>query len=132
LDKKSIIEYLKENNLKDIEEIDYKEGVYVLRFFYDFDEDEIKAARAYTKDESEEEEESDIWYQEYFLPYLNDIAVDNVGDLIQDLTEKEDFEAQFVSYDLDFENYDYNEFITIFYNKGLNIQIEDILDELKI
>lgn len=132
MEKKSIVKYLKESNLTDIEEVEYKEGVYVLRFFYDFDPAEIKAASAYAKDESGEEEKSDIWYQEYFLPYLNDIAVDNIGELLQELTENEDFEAQFVSYDLDSENYEYNEVIAIFYDKALNIQIEDVLDSLKI
>ena len=131
MEKSSIVNYLKENKLTDIEEVEYKAGIYVLRFFYDFDQTEIKAGKAYAKDESGEEE-NQIWYQEYFLPYLSDIAVDNIGELLQELAEGKDFEAQFVSYDLDLENYGYNEFIAIFYDKAMNIQIEDVLDELKI
>lgn len=132
MNKKAIIETLEKNNLSEIEEIEYKEGVAVLRFFYDFDEDEIKAARAYSNDESEDEENGDIWYEEFFLPYLNDLAVDNVGEVIEEIMEDLDVDAQFVSYDMDEEEYNYNEFIAVFFSKGETLEIETVLDELEM
>lgn len=132
MDKKAIIEALEKNDLYELEEIEYKEGVVVLRFFYDFDEDEIEAARAYSNDESEDEENGETWYEEYFLPYLNDLAVDNVGEVIEDIMEGLDIDAQFVSYDMDEEEYNYNEFIAVFFPKGQAVEIETVLDELEM
>lgn len=132
MNKKGIQEYLANNGLTEIEEIEYKNDTYVLRFFYDFDEDEINAARAYANDESEDEENGDIWYEEFFLPYLSDVAVDNVGDMMEEIMEEFDTDAQFVSYEMDEEEYSYNEFIAAFYKKGEEKDIEDILEELEI
>lgn len=130
MDKKKIIGFLKKNNLRGIEELKHDDNVLVLQFYYDFDETEINAAKCYANDESEDEAEGDIWYEEYFKPYLNDLAVDNVGEIIEELIDKGEVQAQYVSYDLDDENYEYNEFIAIFYDNGTEVNIEDILDEL--
>lgn len=130
MDKKKITDFLKRNNLSDIEELKYDDNVLVLRFYYDFDEPELESAKSYANDESEDEEEGDIWYQEFFKPYLNDLAVDNVGEIIEELMDKEEVEAQYVSYDIDDENYVYNEFIGVFYNSDAEVKIEEILDEL--
>lgn len=132
MNKKGIQEHLANNGLTEIEEIEYKNDAYVLRFFYDFDKDEINAARAYANDESEDEENGDIWYEEFFLPYLSDVAVDNVGDMMEEIMEEFDIEAQFVSYEMDEEEYSYNEFIAAFFKKGEEKDIEQILEELEI
>ena len=121
---------LEKNQLSQIEEVEYKEGAVVLRFFYDFDEDEIKAARAYSNDESEDEENGDAWYEEFFLPYLYDIAVDNAGEVVEEIMEELNVNAQFVSYEMDEEEYSYNEFIAVFCPKGNAIEIEQVLEEL--
>ncbi|GLC32147.1 hypothetical protein [Clostridium omnivorum] len=132
MNKKGIQEHLANNGLTEIEEIEYKNDAYVLRFFYDFDKDEINAARAYANDESEDEENGDIWYEEFFLPYLSDVAVDNVGDMMEEIMEEFDIDAQFVSYEMDEEEYSYNEFIAAFFKKGEEKDIEQILEELEI
>lgn len=132
MNKSFIKESLEKNNLSGIEEIEYKEDAFIVRFFYDFDEDEVEAARAYASDESDDEENGDIWYEEFFLPYLSDLAVDNVGEYIEDIMEKLDVDAQFVSYDMDEEEYSYNEFIAAFFPKGKSIEIEQVLDELEL
>jgi hypothetical protein len=131
MDKGKIIEFLQNNGMSEVTELPYKDDIFVVRFFYDFDEDELKAAKAFAKDESEEEEESEVWYDEYFLPYLNDIAIDNTGEIIEDAIEEFDIQAQYVSYEADVENHDYCEFIAAFYKES-NIEIETILDELNI
>jgi hypothetical protein len=132
VNKKGIQEYLSNNGLTEIEELEYKGEACVLRFFYDFDEEEINAARAYSNDESEDEENGDIWYEEFFLPYLSDVAVDNVGDVMEDIMEEFDCDAQFVSYEMDEEEYSYNEFIAVFFKKGEEKDIEQVLEELEL
>jgi hypothetical protein len=132
MNKEKIKGYLEQNDLTDIEELTYKENTVVLRFFYDFDEDELKSARAYANDESEAEAESKDWYEEYFLPYLNDLAIDNTGEIIEEVMEEFEIEAQYISYEADMENHEYCEFIAVFFKKEDNIEIETVLDELKI
>lgn len=131
MNKEEIINYLEENGLSDIEDLEYKGNAVVLRFTFDFDEDEINAAKAYADDESEDETEEDTWYDDFFLPYLNELAIDNVGEIIEESMEELELESQFVSYEVDRENYNYNEFIAVFYKRGLEIDIDEVLEELE-
>jgi hypothetical protein len=132
MDKVKILNYLNSNELSEIEELPYKDDALVVRFFYDFDEDEIKSAKAYANDESEGEKEDDEWYEEFFLPYLNDLAIDNVGEILEDSMEELNLDVQYISYEADSENYDYCEFIAVFFEKGENIEIEDVMDKLEL
>ncbi|MFL0267752.1 hypothetical protein [Candidatus Clostridium radicumherbarum] len=132
MNKDAIIKILSENNLTSIEEIPYNDEVTVLRFFYEFDEDEIEAAKAYSNDESKDEENKDEWYEEFFLPYLNDLAVDNVGEIIEDIMDKLNIDSQFVSYEMDEEEYSSSEFIAAFSEQGKLKEIEDILEDLEL
>ena len=131
INKEKLITYLEENGIEEIEELKVKNDLVVLRLFYDFDEDEIKAATAYANDE-ESDEESDEWNDEYYLPYLNDVAVDNVGSIIEDSFEEFDIEGQFASYDVDKENSDYCEFIAAFFEKDSDYDLDEIIDELNL
>jgi len=134
MDKIGILNYLKENGLGDAEELAYKDDIFVVNFFYDFDEEEIKSAKAYSNDESKEEEkeEGEIWYEEFFLPYLNDLAVDNVGEVIEEIMGKFNIDGQYVSYEMDEEAHECNEFVAIFHEKGKEINIEKIIEELNL
>lgn len=132
MDKNKIKEYLEKNDFTDMEELSYKDNVMVLRFFYDFDDAELESARAYANDESEAEEKSEEWYEEYFLPYLNDLAIDNTGEIIEEAMEDLGVEAQYISYEADIENHEYCEFIAVFFNKEDDVEIEKVLDELNI
>lgn len=131
MNKEKITKYLEENGLNDIEALEYNGNAVVLRFNFDFDEDEINAAKAYAEDECEDESEGDTWYDDFFLPYLNELAIDNAGEVIEDLMEELDLEAQFVSYELDREEYNYNEFIAVFYENGSEIDIDEVLEKLE-
>ena len=131
INKEKLISYLEENGIEEIEELKVKNDLVVLRLFYDFDEDEIKAATAYANDE-ESDEKSDEWNDEYYLPYLNDVAVDNVGSIIEDSFEEFDIEGQFASYDVDKENSDYCEFIAAFFEKDSDYDLDEIIDELNL
>ncbi|ERI90122.1 hypothetical protein HMPREF1982_04062 [Clostridiales bacterium oral taxon 876 str. F0540] len=132
MNKEAIIETLEKNGLSEIEEIEYKENAIVLSFIYEFDNDEVEAAKAYANDESEDEENGDTWSEEFFLPYLNDLAVDNVGEIIENMMDEMQIDAQYISYELDEEEYSYNEFIAVFFPKGKAVEIEQILDELEM
>lgn len=131
-DKSKVIAFLEDNDLSEVDEIKCDEEALVLRFFYDFDRDEIEAAKSYANDECEEEEESEEWYEDYFLPYLNEIAIDNAGEVIEDLIDELDVQAQYITYETDKENYDYCEFIAVVYEKDKDCDIEEILDELEL
>lgn len=132
MDKGKIVGFLNENDISEVEEIKYKDNIFVARLYYDFDDDEIDAARNYAKDESEDEEGGEIWNEEFFLPYLNDVAIDNIGDIFEELMENLNIEVQYMSYDVDENQYDYSEIIAVFYDKDDNIDIETVLDDLKL
>ena len=134
MNKIEILNFLKENGLTDAEELNYKDGIFAVNFFYDFDEAETKSAKAYANDESEEGEEEggEVWYEEFFLPYLNDLAVDNVGEIIEEIMEKFNLDGQYVSYEMDEEAHECNEFVAIFHEKGKEVDIEKIIEELNL
>lgn len=130
MDKEKIISFLVDNGLEDVEELSYEDSV-VLRFYFDFDDSELNAARAYANDESEEEEESDPWYNEYYLTYLSELAVDSVGEIVEDLMDELNIEAQYTSYEIDKENCDYSEFVAVFYEKGKAVDLDEILEKIE-
>ena len=70
MDINNIIEILEENNLSEIEELKNEDGVVLVKFYLDFDEDILSAARSYANEESDYEAESSEWYKEFFIPYL--------------------------------------------------------------
>lgn len=126
---REIIEFLEKNDLSEVEEVDYKEGLLVLRFFYDFDKDELAAAKNYASDESEDTEEGEVWREEFYIPYLNDIAADNVGEIIEEAIEEFELVGQYVSYGVD-EEQEQNEFIAVFSKEDFDI--EEVLDKLDL
>ncbi len=130
MNKEKIIECLLKDGLSDIEDLNCEEAL-ALRFFYDFDEEEVKAAKAYANDECGDEVEGDKWYYEYFLPYLSDLAVDNVGETIENVMGELNIDAQYMTYELDKENHSYGEFVAVFYEKGKDIELDTILDKLE-
>lgn len=134
MNKEFIKEYLYENGYSDIEEIKSEnvDNCLILKFFYDFDDEEIKAARAYANDECEDEAEGEEWYGEFFGPYLSDLAADNTGEVLEDIMEKLEIKIQFASFELDEEDYGYNEIVAIFFEKDLDLDIDDVFEKLDI
>lgn len=124
-----IISYLEDNDLEDIEEIKRKSDYVVLKFYYDFDKEEINAAKAYSTEESDFEPESDEWYKEYYLPYLRDIAVDNVEAILEDIMEEYEIEAKYKELGMENVDSDYFKFITIFSDELTDSEMEDILND---
>ena len=75
MDKDAITEFLLENGLSDVDVVKEGENYVTMSFFYDFDKDEIDAARSYATEEGDYDESSIEWYSEFFLPYLTDIGL---------------------------------------------------------
>lgn len=131
IDKKGIIKFLRENQIEDLEEIKYKDEIYILRFYYDFDSCEIESAVNYANDECEEEREGEVWYNEFFKVYLNDIAIDNIGDILEDCMNEFNIGIQFITYDFDDEE-ESSEIVAIFYEDDKSVDIDKVVDDLKL
>ena len=132
LNKQNIINFLNENDLSDIVEIQYKKDTIALKFKYYYDEVEIEAATAYADEEGDFKQNQEDWYEEFFLPYLSDISADNVEDIMEECAEKMEIEYEFIGCDISEDAYEFNEFAVVFYGEDVNIEIDDILIELDI
>lgn len=130
--KSEVLNFLSESGLSEVEEIKYKSNILVVKFYYDFDKEELEAAKAYANEESDYDAESKEWLSEYVLPYLNDLATDNVGEIIEEVMEEFDIEGQYAAFDIDLNNYSYNEFIAVFTSQGEEIEIDDVMDDLNL
>lgn len=130
MNKNDVLEFLKENGLDDVEEISTKRNMVAIRFYYIFDEDELEAARGYANDESGDDENGESWNEEYYLPYLNDIAADNVGEIMEEIIEEFEVSGQYVSYDADVDENAKCEFIAVFSDEDFDI--EEVLEELDL
>jgi hypothetical protein len=130
--KSEVLNFLSESGLSEVEEIKYKSNILVVKFYYDFDKEELEAAKAYANEESDYDAESKEWLSEYVLPYLNDLATDNVGEMIEEAMEEFDIEGQYAAFDIDLNNYSYNEFIAVFTSQGEEIEIDDVMDDLNL
>lgn len=130
MNKIKIIDYLRQSaGIEDVEEIEYKPGFLVLRFFYSYDNDELDAARDYADKESSTENSEDQWYDEYYLPYMMDLAVDEVRDDIEELVESEEINVEYISYELDRDD-ESLEFIAVFADDTNEFDIDKVLEEL--
>ncbi|KAF5065939.1 hypothetical protein DSECCO2_268800 [anaerobic digester metagenome] len=169
--KELIVKALEAAELSDIEIIKEEDGLTLVRFYYDFDEDELTAAQKFAESEEEEEgfddgpaedmddeaeEESDLGdvldeieeedltdedlaydEEDEFLgdarqKYLSEIAIDHVGEILEEIQDDLEMEVQYVGYDMDDEEYESYEFVALIFEKGKGLNIEDILDELDI
>lgn len=124
-----IITYLEENGLGEVEEIKKVNGASIIKFYYDFDNDELAAARNYANDESDFEPESDEWYSEYYIPYLKDIATDNVEGICEDIIDEYEVRCKCKNVETQKGNGEYFEFIAIISERLEDSELEDMLNE---
>lgn len=129
MDSSEIISYLEENGLADVEEVKQDDEHVIIKFYYDFDKEEISAAKSYSNEESDYEEESDEWYREYYIPYLKDIAIDNAESIIEDVMDE--FEVQCFLKDIGMESGEsgYFKFIISVSDSMDESELEDILND---
>lgn len=129
MDISEIINYLEKNDLTEIEELQQSSDNIVVQFYYDFDKDELNAAKSYSNEESDYESESDEWYNEYYIPYLNDIAIDNVESIIEEIIDEFEVEGKFKHIGMEKGNGDYSKFIAVFSESLNESELEDILND---
>lgn len=124
-----IIKILEENDLTEIEELKKENGVFLVKFFLDFDEDVLNAARSYSNEESDYEEESIEWLKEYFIPYLYEYGNDEVVDIIEEIVEELDICGEVMAFQIDSSNYEFIQFMALFTDGDHDISIEDVAKE---
>lgn len=124
-----IIEILDENYLTEIEELKRQDDIFLVKFFLDFDEDVLKAARSYSNEESDYEEESSEWYKEYFIPYLYEYGNDEVVDIIEEIVEELEISGEVMAFQIDSTNYESIQFMALFTEEDSDISIEDVAKE---
>ena len=130
LKKQYIIDFLNKNELSDISEIQYKKGTIALKFKYYYDDVEMEAATSFANEEGDFKQRQEEWFEEFFLPYLSDIAADNVEDIMEECAEDMEIEYEFIGCDISQDAYEFNEFAVVFYEEDSNIEIDDILMQL--
>lgn len=124
-----IISYLEDNGLEDVEEIKQKKNYVIIKFYYDFDKEELSAAKTYSTEESDFEPETDEWYNEYYIPYLKDIAVDNVESILEEIIDEYEVEAKYKEFGMENGDSVYFKFMAVFSDELTDAEMEDILND---
>ncbi|WP_312649355.1 hypothetical protein [Proteiniclasticum sp.] len=131
MNKESIIQYLENNGLTDIDILKDEEGLIVATAYYDFDDDEMEAGRAYAKDQVVEDDDESV-YTDYLMNYLVDLAVDNIGEIMEEFIEEEGIDAQYLTYEMDQDEMESIQVAMLFSKGDFDSDLEDILDELEM
>ena len=129
MDISEIKSFLEDNDLSDVEEIIQEDDYVLVKFYYDFDKEELSAAKSYSNEESDFEAESDEWYNEYYIPYLKEIAEDNVGSIIEDTAEEFEIEGRYRELGMESGDVGYLRFIAVFSEELNEEEMEDILND---
>jgi len=129
LDISEIKSFLEDNDLSDVEEIKQEDDYILLKFYYDFDKDELMAAKSYSNEESDFEAESDEWYNDYYIPFLKEIADDNVESIVEDAAEEFEIEGKYKSLVMESGELGYLRFVAVFSAEMDESEMEDILND---
>lgn len=132
MNKQKILNSLEKEGFKEIDEIEYNEQIKVFDFLYVFDEAELDAAKDYANENYDEANGEDEWYDEFFLPYLVDMASDNVRDTLEDICEEFELSGEFIMYEPDRENYEQMEFILVLAEQDVEFNVDEIIEELEL
>lgn len=124
-----VIGFLEDSGLSEIEELKASDNCIVVKFYYDFDKEEISAARAYANEESDLEEDSVDWYKDWYLSYLSDVAQDNVEEIIEELSEEFEAEVKFKSIEMDSNNSGYMKFMAVLSTDLEDLELEEVLND---
>lgn len=124
-----ILSILDQNNLSEIEELRNKEDHILVKFYFDFDDAVLNAARAYSNDESDYEAESKEWLSEYFIPYLYDYANDSVLEIIEEIVEEVDVAGELMAFQMDAKNSNFVQFMALFTEQENTLTIEEAVKD---
>ncbi|NFG27881.1 hypothetical protein FC777_12235 [Clostridium botulinum] len=122
-----IIEYLEKNGLSEVEEINITDEYILIKFFYDFDKEEIDAAENYANEDCDFDDDSDEWYNDFYMTYLNDIAMDNIESIIEEAMEDLDIEGKYRQIESETRNLGYVKFISAFANSDSEVDLDEVL-----
>lgn len=131
MDKAKVLDYLEDNDLEIIDDVDYENSL-VVKIVYEFDEPEINAAKSYANEETDFEENTMEWIKQGVISYLDDIAQDSVEDIMENLVEDLDVEVEFVGRDISVESYGYKEFLLAIASEDDELDIDKIMYDLNI
>lgn len=123
-----IVNFLNENELGDVEILKSEKDLLLVNFYFDFDGDLLSAAKAYA-DEECEDESSDTWEKEYYLPYLYDFCNDEVLSIVEDITEEFNIAGEFMAFQMKDRTAEYVQFMAIFTNEDSDILIEEVVKD---
>ncbi|AAK79031.1 hypothetical protein BJV85_002949 [Clostridium acetobutylicum] len=126
MNNKEILEFMVDEGISNLEEINYSNDIFIIKFHYNFDEYEIKAARAFADGECNKNENRGDWYSKYYLPFLNDIARDNVEAMVDDCMDEFSLKAECLIHDIKDEEAGYSEAIAAFSEVGNSFDIETV------
>jgi hypothetical protein len=132
LNKKAMLGYLEGQGLEEVDEIEYNDKIVVYNFFYSFDDAELEAAREYANENYEDAKGEDSWNEEFFLPYLTEMAADNIRDILEDMCAEFKTEGEFMVYELEQGRPEKCEFTIVLAEEGSEFDIEEIMDELDL
>ncbi|MDS0525750.1 hypothetical protein NNC19_08675 [Clostridium sp. SHJSY1] len=124
-----IIDFLEDNDISEIKELKSEEKYSIFNLFYDFDKEELSAAKAYANEESDVEEESDEWYRDWYLSYLYDVAKDNIEEILEDMDEEFGTSSLAKIIVSDASNTEYVKFVVLICNENFEGEIEEILND---
>ena len=131
MDISEIKSFLEDNDLSDVEEIKQEDDYILVKCYYDFDKEELLAAKSYSNEESDFEPESDEWYNEYYIPYLKEIAEDNIESIIEDTAEEFEIEGRYKELGMESGDLGYLRFLAVFSEELDEAEMEDILNDYK-
>lgn len=124
-----IVDYLESNGLTELEVVKSTKEYIAVKFCYDYDKDEISAAEAYSNEEGDCEEGSTEWYENWYLPYLVDIAKDNIQEIVEDICEEFDVDGEFRQIE-EYENHiEFFKGLVVFSADSTDIDFEDFPDQ---
>lgn len=131
MNKDIILEYLEKNGLSDVDILREDDELLLTTGYYDFDDAEKAASSEYAKTQVEEENDKAL-YTEYKVNYLVDMAVDHVGEVMEEIIEEENVDAQYLTYEMDPEDMNSVQVAMLFSKGDIDKDLEDILDELEL
>ncbi|URZ05866.1 hypothetical protein [Clostridium felsineum] len=130
MDNKEILEFMVDEAVSDLKEINYDKDLFVIKFHYNFDEYEMKAAKAFADEECSSKDEKDTWYSEYYMPFLSDIAKDNVEASVEDCADEFSIKAECLVHDCTDEKNKFSEALVIFSEGNKSFDIDKIAKEI--
>lgn len=120
---------LEESGLTEISEILVEDNHAILEFFYDFDSDELSAAKSYANEESDAEEGTSEWRRDWYIPYLLDIAKDNSEGIIEDAMDEFELEWKLNEVNVDSNNNGYIKFMLACCEEDYTGDLDELLND---